>query len=366
MEYIDRPDSGMTGIVNPETALMTGRLKTSDMKALMRFQQVFPLTPQKVMDYSERMRDAVAKKGAMTAKDKADLIFHQFLPEFYRSDRAKGWSAALHFKIADAGDYTVAVDDGCVIHKGLKGKASAEIAMDVDTLAGVLKYGILDQANQLEAAGFVDAPEEDVELADDMLDAVVGGRGGSSHHNPCAAEAAVVSPCGAEACGAAACGAEATGAGACGAEACAAAACGAEACGAAACAAEATGGSACVADASGAAVCGGDVTGIGACVGEACVGAACGAALCGGDACGLEAEGADLCGLEAGGVDVCAAEAGGVDVCGAEVSGVDACAVEIGGAEICGAEACAIDLTPVDACAADACAIDVIPVVPGI
>jgi len=103
VEYIDTPSSGVAGIVNPETALMTGRIQTTDVAELVRFQQAFPLTPQRVMDFSERIRNAAPVTGALTTQSKADLIFADILPGFFQPGRVPGWSTNLHFKIADAG-----------------------------------------------------------------------------------------------------------------------------------------------------------------------------------------------------------------------------------------------------------------------
>ena len=108
MEFIDTPRQNIGGIVNPETALVTGKIKVTDIRELTRFQYAFPFRPQNVVEYARKMKDAAA--GKMSSKEKADLIFNYFLPAFYTPSRVPDWNAELMFSLPGVGDYTLRVD----------------------------------------------------------------------------------------------------------------------------------------------------------------------------------------------------------------------------------------------------------------
>jgi NAD(P)-dependent dehydrogenase (short-subunit alcohol dehydrogenase family)/acyl dehydratase/putative sterol carrier protein len=74
-----------------------------------------------------------------------------FLPE-----KAKGWSATMHFEIEGAGDFTVSVKDGaCTTAKGKDGSATCVVKTDKDTFLGMLD-GTVD-GQQAFMAGKVSA-----------------------------------------------------------------------------------------------------------------------------------------------------------------------------------------------------------------
>ena len=338
MQYIELPQGKKSAVVNPEAAVMKGDIKATNLEELQRFDRVFPFDPQKIKVFSRKFQGALAGRE-LSAQDRADLMFLRFLPAFYTPDRVPGWAARLHFRIPETGDYTLELDGRtCRAAKGLVGTASAEFTMSLEILAGILRHEILEDANQLKQAGINE--EADVELSDDMLDKVVGGRGA------CAAEASLDNECAADVCGVAA-GADTD----CGAAVCDVAACAGAACGADACA-----GAACMADAGGIGICGIDVCGGAACGGDVCVGAGCVF-----EGCAAAASGDDVCGGAVCGGDTCGGAACGGAACGGAASLIGGC-----GADLCGADACLVDITPGDACGADACAVDIIPIIPGI
>ncbi len=387
MEFIDTPKETVSGIINPETALVKGKLKATDIKELTRFQHAFPFKPRNVVEYARKMKGVAGEK--LSEKEKADLIFTKFLPLLYVPSRVPGWSSTLVFRMTGIGDYTLAIDGSkCKVTPGAVASPACEISTDFETFSGILKYSILKEANQLEQAGFKESPEEDAELTDDMLDMVVGGRGQSQQQcnadfalPACVAEfsecaVATGGECGAMSCDAAACGGDTCGADAClidacGGALCPAAACIVAGCGGDVCAGDACGGAGCAGAVCAAALCGGDVCGAAGCEGDACGAAGCPAegciaAACAGDLCGAAgcigaACGKAICGADGCAGDSCGAEADGTNACSGEACGTDAC-----GAEACAARACAVDVTGVDACAADFCAINVIPIIPGI
>ena len=178
MQFIDNPTRTLRGIVSLESALESGKIKATNPDELKRFERAFHFAPQKVVEYSARMQKKV--KPNISPKEKADLLFTYFLPEFFTPSRVPGWKADLVFKIAKIGAYTIRIDgDACAVTKGAAASPACLIETDFDTLSGVLKYYILYEANQLERAGFRASSEGDTELDDYMLEEVVGGGWGT-------------------------------------------------------------------------------------------------------------------------------------------------------------------------------------------
>ncbi len=62
------------------------------------------------------------------------------LPERFRPERAEGWRARLHLRLAGAGqpEWTVVVADGtCTVEEGLAGRPDCVVDMDADTYVGI-------------------------------------------------------------------------------------------------------------------------------------------------------------------------------------------------------------------------------------
>jgi len=153
MKFIDTPREGITGIINPENALLSGKVKTTDLKELTRFQFAFPFDPQKVVNYADKLKNQMDR--SFSPEQKADLIFKKFLPNFYTPSRVPEWQATLLFHLTNIGDFTLNIDgETCTANKGRPDLATSEITTDLDTFSGMLRYSILHSANQLERVGY--------------------------------------------------------------------------------------------------------------------------------------------------------------------------------------------------------------------
>ena len=314
MQYIDQPKMGRHAILSPQMAVISGQIKTNSVDDLRQFERSFNFDPRVVVELSKDVfsRTDLGEKEDGTVdpeqaghifspKEKTDIFFKELIPRIYDANRAPGWTANLYFDIEGAGDYTVSVQAGGVrIADGKEGEPDANISMDVETFSSVMRFEVLDDANQMKDLVVVDDESRSLELSDDQLELVAGGKGGGS----CGAEASGASACGSDHCGAAASGATAAGASACGVAVGAAGVCGGDACGAAAGVATACGGAACAAAAGAGTACGGDGCVAAAGAGSACGAAVCGAAACAGDACGVATCTAAACAAAACGADV--------------------------------------------------------------
>ena len=81
-----RPDGNTEAtesIVSLESALESGKIKATNPGELKRFERAFHFAPQKVVEYSAKMQKKV--KPNISPKEKADLLFTYFLPEFFTS-----------------------------------------------------------------------------------------------------------------------------------------------------------------------------------------------------------------------------------------------------------------------------------------
>lgn len=297
MQFIDRPFSDDVLIVDPRTALMAGYMKTNDIPDLEMFEAAFPANPSVIMQVATSQREKGEAAGTIvetpddvTPEQKSDLMFLEMLPLCFNPEVAGDWETVMHWQIEGAANYTIKVENGaCEISKGLIGEADCLVETTYEHFRTVVRHRALQDSTlvtdeQLEEWDNDDV-SLDVELSDDQLEAIAGGKGSS-------------------ACGAAACGTDVGAGTACGAAACGGAlgvgtACGADACTAAACAGAACGAAAGHYSACAAAGCGAAVGGPGACAGDAC-GVAAGAGVCAGNACGIDIlGGADIgpCGI---------------------------------------------------------------------
>lgn len=241
MEFVDKPSWGgqqigdAVKILDPRTAYMTGAIKTTDIQDLEMFERAFPANPSVIVQVigDEKAKGAadgskVESADDVSPEDKSDLMFLKMLPLCFNPGMAGDWDTVMHWKIEGAADYTISVANGsCEIAKGLHGEHDTLIETTYEGFRLIVRHRVLDDSGFFSEEQLDDWSEEaelDVELSDDQLEAISGGKGGG-----CGAEASGASACGGDACGAAACGGAA-----CGAAACGAAACGADACGVAA------------------------------------------------------------------------------------------------------------------------------------
>lgn len=71
----------------------------------------------------------------MTAQD-----FFESLPEKINPAAVEGLSSIFHFDIADAGQFTLTLDNGKLnVSQGLVGEPSCKVSASQDTLVGLLK-----------------------------------------------------------------------------------------------------------------------------------------------------------------------------------------------------------------------------------
>jgi uncharacterized LabA/DUF88 family protein len=274
-----------TCLLDPEKAYLAGKLVIDDLDSLRRFRAVFPVDLKATYEVAMEVKEDLAKEVAandLSNDEITDVAFLKLMPKLFSKEEAQGWTATLNFDITDAAGYTIHVkNDEVQVEKGLSDDATATAKMDLETLTGVLNFGAMAQAGNLQRVEIDDSEFLDEELGDDQLEAVAGGKGSTA--------------CGGEACG------NDAGAG--------------SACAGAACVNAAGAGTACSGDACN------NAAGVGtACVGAACVndaavGTACAGALCGTAAGAAGGCAGDVCGLAVG-VGVCAGNVCGVDVLG--------------------------------------------------
>ncbi|WP_420548084.1 hypothetical protein [Curvivirga sp.] len=301
MQFVDKPFGADVHILDPQTAFMAGKIKTSNLEDLQLFEKAFPANPEVIVNVAKQQQEmegaVVESADDIAPEKKSDLLFLNILPLCFVPQAAGDWDTTIHFKIGGAGEYTINVANGETnITKGLSGDPSTVIESDYDDFRLITRHRVLEDSTlvtdeQLEE--WDDDIELDMELSDDQLEAVAGGKGGS-----CGAEAAAGTACGADACGAAAGAGNACGAAACAADAGVGNACGAAACGAAVGVGTVCGADACPAAAGVGTACGA-AAGVGACAGDVC-GAAVGAGVCAGNVCGIDVlGGADIgpCGI---------------------------------------------------------------------
>ena len=214
-----------------------GRMNTTNWEALYQLRDSMTFSEEAAAEINAQAKSDVGD-GQITWNQLCDTVAKYF-PRFIDPEKAAGWNAVLHFIIgSEKWEYTLKIEDGkSTFESGLSGDPTAVTAMDAETFISTVMYTKKYSDGSLE-------------LTDDELEGVAGGKGAS-------------------ACGSDHAGASASGAGACG----------------------------------------GAVTGAGACGAQACGGAVTGAGACGADACG-----AAFCGLVLTGVDACAADACGIDV----------------------------------------------------
>jgi putative sterol carrier protein len=66
--------------------------------------------------------------------------FFETLPSKVNPAAVEGMSSVFHFDIGDAGQYTLALDNGKMeVNQGLVGEASCSVKASQDTLIGLLK-----------------------------------------------------------------------------------------------------------------------------------------------------------------------------------------------------------------------------------
>ncbi|MBF0310661.1 MAG: hypothetical protein HQL56_14150 [Magnetococcales bacterium] len=271
MEFVDKPYTDNVRLMSPENAYMAGRIKTSKLEDLRYFERAFPLDPAKVVTLFKEMREiSITRPEGLTAKEKVDFTFLKLLPMCYAPSQAPDWEAVLDFEVKEIGEYTIRVaNDQVEVVPGLSDDPEAtSVSMDYETYRAVLRFVALEDSQLLsqEQLDSWQSAEEamDVELSDDQLEAVAGGKSCGNHHDKGKPKDKDKKSCGSQAgkgqaCGSDACGAAAGAGGACGGARCGVAACAGDACGANACGADACAGAAC-----------GVAGGSGACAGNAC------------------------------------------------------------------------------------------------
>ena len=290
MEFVDKPFADNVVLMDPVTAYMAGKIKTDNLGDLQMFEKCFPANPEVLVNVAKAQQEI--EGGVVETPDdiepdvKADLFFLKIVPLLFLPNVAGDWESTMLFKLGEeAGQYTIKVADGaCTVSKGDSGNATTTVESDYDDFRMILRHVVLRDSHLVSPEQLEEWDEDvelDVELSDDQLEAVAGGKGGG-----CGAEASAATACGSDFCGAAAGTAGACGAAACGGDASVASACGAAACGAAVGALGVCGADACAAAAGVATACGA-AAGVGACAGDVC-GAAVGAGVCAGNVCGID------------------------------------------------------------------------------
>lgn len=69
--------------------------------------------------------------------DVKEFLFN--LPNKVNADAVEGLSTVFHFDVADAGQYTVQLDNGKMnVSEGLSGEAACKVSASADTLAKLL------------------------------------------------------------------------------------------------------------------------------------------------------------------------------------------------------------------------------------
>ena len=201
----DDPASAGVEIVSPESAYLSGQLKTSNLDNLRRFETTFPLVPQVILDTAQSKRQEYIDRGSLpTNEEKMDLLFLEVMPKIFQKRYVQDWDATFHFDIANAGQYTVKIIKGGGVEtcKGFEGEATTTVNVDVEIWRKIMRFEMLEDSHVFTndlLESWQDEESIDTELSDDQLEAIAGGKGGA-----CGAEATAVTACGSDACGAAA------------------------------------------------------------------------------------------------------------------------------------------------------------------
>ncbi|HVY60316.1 MAG TPA: SDR family NAD(P)-dependent oxidoreductase, partial [Planctomycetota bacterium] len=137
------------GKVNPQKAFMEQKLAADNLGEAMKYATVFR-QPKK--EEIQALIGAGAPAGASVAapqaagaaspqspKDMVDQVFAR-MGEAFVPAKAAGWKAAILWKVAGAGDYTVSVADGkCATRPGApEGKPTCTVKLAAETLIGMV------------------------------------------------------------------------------------------------------------------------------------------------------------------------------------------------------------------------------------
>jgi len=141
------------GSVDAPQAFMAGKVKASDMGALMKFGQYFSMKKA-----AAAVQDVLADGGGeeQSPAEIVDTIFER-MPEGFLPEKAEGWNTILHFNVGGVGDYTMAIEKGtCRTMKGKEGAPKCTIKFaDADVMIGMVSGKL--KAEQAFMAGKIKA-----------------------------------------------------------------------------------------------------------------------------------------------------------------------------------------------------------------
>jgi acyl dehydratase/putative sterol carrier protein len=137
------------GKVNPQKAFMEQKLQADNLGEAMKYATVFrqpkPDEIQKLVGSAPAAAPAAgaapqaAAAPAQSPKEIVDQIFAR-MGETFVPAKAAGWKAAILWKVAGAGDYSVEIADAkCATHEGAPaGKATCTVKLSAETLTGMV------------------------------------------------------------------------------------------------------------------------------------------------------------------------------------------------------------------------------------
>jgi len=143
------------GKVNPQKAFMEKKLSADNLGEAMKYATIFRQPkPEEIQALIASAGGALAPAaspaaagagagagaaGAGTQKDLVDQIFTR-MPEAFVPAKAAGWKAAILWKVAGAGDYTVHVEGGaCRTTQGApEGKPTSTVKLAAETMIGMV------------------------------------------------------------------------------------------------------------------------------------------------------------------------------------------------------------------------------------
>ncbi|MBF0352150.1 MAG: CoA transferase [SAR324 cluster bacterium] len=117
------------GRMNPQMAFMSGKLKVSNIGAMMQFVSFFSKVTPELLKSAPVVTVAPSPVVSEAPVESVSNLF-KILPTRFLADRAKNGTMLVHFKISgkESGEYSVRLENGkCEVEKGLVGKPTCVV-----------------------------------------------------------------------------------------------------------------------------------------------------------------------------------------------------------------------------------------------
>jgi NAD(P)-dependent dehydrogenase (short-subunit alcohol dehydrogenase family)/acyl dehydratase/putative sterol carrier protein len=136
----------VSGQTKADKAFMSGKIQASNLSDMMKLGSAFDLSKAAALlaqasAPASATSQAVVASPAAPASSPSQMVAAAFsaMPKIFVPEKAKGWSAVLHFLVSGAGDWTLTIKDGrCESAQGLKGEPSCKVSTDARTWADIV------------------------------------------------------------------------------------------------------------------------------------------------------------------------------------------------------------------------------------